>query len=214
MKLDENRVRGRRERLGLTLAMLARKAGTSKNTILSAEHGVDIRPTTARKIAEALEVEIDHLLGETGSPLAEAPPLAEQPPLNGFLAEEWREAEERAVASMTALTEEGERLEKELKEVVEGIPTGGFLQFFAAHDLARLLYEEWSSNRQVSAELRDAKERLDAVGNRMDPLIHQLIRPGSAAAARERDRFASLQALHNQQEAERQAERDRKDETA
>jgi len=72
--------------------MLAGKAGTSKNTILSAEHGGDIRPTTARKIAEALDVEIDDLLGETESPLAEAAPSAEQPPLNGFLAEERREA--------------------------------------------------------------------------------------------------------------------------
>jgi transcriptional regulator with XRE-family HTH domain len=70
VKLDENRVRGRRERLGLTLAMLAQKAGTSKNTLLSAEHGGDIRPTTASKIAEALDVEIGDLLGEPTYPKA------------------------------------------------------------------------------------------------------------------------------------------------
>ena len=214
MKLDEYRVRGRRERLGLTLAMLAQKAGTSKNTILSAEHGGDIRPTTARKIAEALDVEIDALLGETASPLAEAPPSAEQPPLNGFLAEEWRKEEELAAASITALAEEGERLEEDLKEVVEGIPTGGFLQFFAAHNLARLLYEEWSRNRQASTELSDAKERLDAVGKRMDPLIRQLIHPGSGAAASERNMFASMRDARNRQENERLDERIRENKTA
>jgi transcriptional regulator with XRE-family HTH domain len=88
LKLDEDRVRGKRERLGLTVAMLAQKAGTSKNTVLSAEHGRDIRPTTARKIAEALDVEIDDLLGEPESPLAEALPSA-QLTFNGVLAEEW-----------------------------------------------------------------------------------------------------------------------------
>jgi hypothetical protein len=89
-------------------------------------------------------------------------------------------------------------------------------QFFAAHDLARLFYGEWSRNRQVSAELRDAKERLDAVGKRMDPLIRQLMHPGSATAARERNLFAIVRAEWKRQEneAERQAERDRKDETA
>jgi len=195
--------------------MVARKAGTSKNTILSAEHGGDIRPTTARKLAEALDVEIDDLLGETESPLAEAPP-AEQPPLNGFLAEERREEEEVAVASITALAEAGERLQEELKEVVGGIPASALYQFFAAHNLARLIYGEWSRNGQVSAGLRDAKERIDAVGKRMDPLLNQLMHPGSATAARERDTFASLRALRNRQEAEgeRQAERGRKDETA
>jgi len=75
LRLDEDTVRGTRERLGLTLAMVAQRAGTSKNTAMSAEHGADIRPTTARKIAEALGVEIVDLLGESDSPKkAAAPP--------------------------------------------------------------------------------------------------------------------------------------------
>ena len=73
MRLDEDTVRGTRERLGLTLAMVARRAGTSKNTVMSAEHGADIRPTTARKIAEALGVDITDLLGESNSPKESAP---------------------------------------------------------------------------------------------------------------------------------------------
>jgi transcriptional regulator with XRE-family HTH domain len=74
LRLDEDTVRGTRERLGLTLAMVAQRAGTSKNTVMSAEHGADIRPTTARKIAEALGVEIVDLLGASDSPKAVASP--------------------------------------------------------------------------------------------------------------------------------------------
>ncbi len=83
MKLDEHKVRGTRERRGLTLAMVAQRAGTSKNTVLSAEHGADIRPTTARKIAEALNVEIDDLLLEQAHPLGQAPPSNQPPLFNG-----------------------------------------------------------------------------------------------------------------------------------
>jgi DNA-binding XRE family transcriptional regulator len=87
LKLDEDRVRGTRERLGLTLAMVAQRAGTSKNTVLSAEHGADIRPTTARKIADALHVEIEDLLGEQTHPLAEALPSQDRLFPNGGLEE-------------------------------------------------------------------------------------------------------------------------------
>lgn len=215
MKLDEYRVRGRRERLGLTLAMLARKAGTSKNTILSAEHGADIRPTTARKIAEALDVEIADLLGEAESPLGEAPPSQEKLFNNGVLEEEERREDEGlAVALITAVAEDGERLEEDLKEAVGEIPLGALYQFNITHSLARLLYEECSRNRQVSAEFRNAKERLDAVGKQMEPLIRQLIEPGATVAG-SRERFASVRAGWKRQEAERQdRDRIRNNETA
>jgi DNA-binding XRE family transcriptional regulator len=108
LKLDEDRVRGTRERLGLTLAMVAQRAGTSKNTVLSAEHGADIRPTTARKIADALHVEIEDLLGEQTHPLAEAPPS--QDPLfhNGGLEERGHltTAEENAIETLDTVCDE------------------------------------------------------------------------------------------------------------
>jgi DNA-binding XRE family transcriptional regulator len=93
LKLDEHKVRGTRERRGLTLAMVAQRAGTSKNTVLSAEHGADIRPTTARKIAEALNVEIDDLLLEQAHPLGQAPPSNQPPLFNG-------EQERRAIEAL------------------------------------------------------------------------------------------------------------------
>src|SRR4051794_26308141 len=83
--------------------MLARKVGMSKNTILSAEHGGDIRPTTARKIAEALDVEIGDLLGEADSPLAEAPPAQDKLFDNGGLVGQRRYSESGLEANKRAL---------------------------------------------------------------------------------------------------------------
>jgi transcriptional regulator with XRE-family HTH domain len=100
LKLDQDRVRGTRERLGLTLAMVAQRAGTSKNTVLSAEHGADIRPTTARKIAAALGVEIVELLPEeTESPLGQAAPSV-QLTINGVLAEERRRPKDSQIKAL------------------------------------------------------------------------------------------------------------------
>ncbi len=49
--------------------MVGEKAGTSKNSVLRAEHEGEIRPLTARKIAEALGVEVaDLLLEEVETP--------------------------------------------------------------------------------------------------------------------------------------------------
>ena len=100
MKLDEDKVRASRERQGLTVALLAQRARTSKNTILSAEHGGDIRPTTARKIAAALGVVISDLLPEDAdSPLGGRPPSV-QLTLNGVLAEERRRPTESELKAL------------------------------------------------------------------------------------------------------------------
>jgi transcriptional regulator with XRE-family HTH domain len=208
-------LRNIRLRGGLSQADLSAITGVAEFTISEIEAGKRTpRPSTLRKLAQGLGVEVSDFYEGADSPLAEAPPSPEQPPLNGFLAEERREAEERALASMTALAEDGERLVENLKAVGENIPASDAFRFIVAENLARLFYEEWSLNRQASAELRDAKGRLDDVGQRIDSLLHQLIRPGSTAAARERNLFASLRAEHHRQETERQAERVRKDETA
>ncbi|MDP8951331.1 MAG: hypothetical protein M3N18_03660 [Actinomycetota bacterium] len=55
--------------------MVGEKAGTSKNSVLRAEHEGEIRPLTARKIAEALGVEVaDLLLEEVESPTPKGQP--------------------------------------------------------------------------------------------------------------------------------------------
>ena len=50
------KTRQRRERLALSQAELAEKAGVSRVTITRVERGEDTFPATARKIAQALDV--------------------------------------------------------------------------------------------------------------------------------------------------------------
>jgi transcriptional regulator with XRE-family HTH domain len=62
MRLDDERVRWHRDRLGWTLDTLAEKAEVAKGTVLRAEHGEDVRPSSGRRIARALGVEISDLI--------------------------------------------------------------------------------------------------------------------------------------------------------
>jgi len=64
LRLDGNRVRHARYRLGYTLKMVGKEAGVAKNTAMRAEHGEEIRPGSARKIAGALGVEVADLITE------------------------------------------------------------------------------------------------------------------------------------------------------
>jgi transcriptional regulator with XRE-family HTH domain len=58
------KLKGQRERKALTQEELANKSGVAKNTILRIEKGGDAYPGTARKIAAALGVEPEELMGE------------------------------------------------------------------------------------------------------------------------------------------------------
>lgn len=74
MKLDRERVREGRERLALSMEDASAKARVSPHTWVRAEHGDEIRPSSARRIASALGVEPGQLLGESVlSGKAEAP---------------------------------------------------------------------------------------------------------------------------------------------
>jgi transcriptional regulator with XRE-family HTH domain len=82
MQLDHERVRWHRDRLGWTLDTLAEKAEVAKGTVLRAEHGEDVRPSSGRRIARALGTEISELIPDkprrveelAGKGKAEAPP--------------------------------------------------------------------------------------------------------------------------------------------
>jgi transcriptional regulator with XRE-family HTH domain len=56
------RLREWRETRGATQAMLSESSGISEHTISRIEHGAPLRPTTARKLADALGVEIADLM--------------------------------------------------------------------------------------------------------------------------------------------------------
>ncbi len=82
MRLDHERVHWHRDRLGWTLETLAEKAEVAKGTVLRAEHGEDVRPSSGRRIAQALGAELSDLIPDkpgrveelVGAGKAEAPP--------------------------------------------------------------------------------------------------------------------------------------------
>jgi transcriptional regulator with XRE-family HTH domain len=86
VKLDRDNLIRARERLGYSIETVAEEAGIAKNSVLRAEHGEDIRPLTARKIATALGVEVADLYAGANDPKGEAPPWLE-PSFNDVIEE-------------------------------------------------------------------------------------------------------------------------------
>jgi transcriptional regulator with XRE-family HTH domain len=81
-----------RLRRGLSQADLSAKTGVAEFTISQIEAGkrANPRPSTLRKLAQALDVEVADLYGSPEHPLAEAPPSQEKLFNNGILEEERR----------------------------------------------------------------------------------------------------------------------------
>ena len=77
------RLREWRESKGETQLTLSERSGVAEHTISRIEHGAELRPTTARKLADALDVEVADLMESPPAPLSslvsEAPPKAESP---------------------------------------------------------------------------------------------------------------------------------------
>ncbi len=81
-----------RLRRGLSQADLSAKTGVAEFTISEIEAGKrpNPRPSTLRKLAQGLSVEVADLYGEPDNPLGEAPAPTEQRSFNHLLEEEWR----------------------------------------------------------------------------------------------------------------------------
>jgi transcriptional regulator with XRE-family HTH domain len=62
VKLDADKVRWHRDRRGWTLETAAEYAEVALGTLLRAEHGEDIRPSSGRRIARAFGVDISELV--------------------------------------------------------------------------------------------------------------------------------------------------------
>jgi transcriptional regulator with XRE-family HTH domain len=77
-------LRGLRELHGLTQKELADVSGVSLRSVAGYEGGAHVRPNTARKLAQGLNVEVADLVGADSYPKASALPSPTQPPLNGF----------------------------------------------------------------------------------------------------------------------------------
>jgi transcriptional regulator with XRE-family HTH domain len=97
------RLREWRELQGWTQKDLAQESGVSARSIASYEAGGSARPGTARRLAEALNIEVADLvmLGK-----AQAPPSPEQPSLNGFEVEERRTPDAEVIAGYEHIVRE------------------------------------------------------------------------------------------------------------
>jgi transcriptional regulator with XRE-family HTH domain len=67
VKLDSESVLWARESRGYSIETTAEKAGMSHNSVMRAERGEEIRPSTARRLAEALGVEVSDLYPKAGA---------------------------------------------------------------------------------------------------------------------------------------------------
>jgi transcriptional regulator with XRE-family HTH domain len=73
LEVQLTRLKEWREAKGLMQKELAAAAGMSEFTVVRAERGDSLRPSTARKVAEALDITVADLLERPPVPLAEAP---------------------------------------------------------------------------------------------------------------------------------------------
>ena len=84
MKLDGTRVREERERLALSIENASAKAQVSAHTWVRAEHGEELRPSSVRRIAEALGAEPGQLMGGATAPKAPSRSPLEPSLFNGL----------------------------------------------------------------------------------------------------------------------------------
>ncbi|RRG17819.1 XRE family transcriptional regulator [Weissella viridescens] len=88
MSTFENIKRVANER-GLSLKQTALKAGLSENALYRYNQGVEPKYETVKKVADALGVSVDYLLGHTETPMTEHSAHPEQPvDLDQVLSEE------------------------------------------------------------------------------------------------------------------------------
>jgi transcriptional regulator with XRE-family HTH domain len=98
-----------RERRALTQEELAKQAGVSARSVAGYEAGAGARPGTVRKLAAALDISVEDLLGK-----AEAPPSSEPTLFNGMLEEERRGYESIAKVRAELLEESATLWEKQI----------------------------------------------------------------------------------------------------
>jgi len=192
MRLDHERVRWHRDRLGWTLDTLAEKAEVAKGTVLRAEHGEDVRPSSGRRIAKALGTEISELIpdkpervGELAAPLTKAPreagPKDEETPGTLIHAEVLKE-----IANLW-----DEQLSRRLYDetTLQKMYTAGFL-LAMNHEGSISEEDRESLTPNFLEQLEAAEERLVAVGSRIWETLEKTSRgytapPDELAAKRE-----------------------------
>jgi hypothetical protein len=123
--------------LGYGIETTAQAAGISKNSVLRAEHGEDIRPVTARKIARALNVEVADLLGAE-SPKGERRSSSEPTLFNGLEDERRKAAYDVALNAATHQAVHDRRSANRAL-ASEGIPQPAYFKDYENDAMTRLL---------------------------------------------------------------------------
>jgi len=179
-----------RERRALTLRELAEMSGVAADTINQIELGHrKARPSTLRKLAKALGVEVRELFEEPAlSGKAEAPPEQES--------SERREKTEAALATLAEhLAVRGEELVDDLA-TAEGFPLAKANEFALEEWALRALHDKEEPAIQRAPRVQEAMERLESVDRRLEPLSSQWFGPGELSPEQwdERHRFSGKRA--------------------
>jgi len=168
VKLDADKVRWHRDSRGWTLDTTAEKAEVALGTILRAEHGEDIRPSSGRRIARAFGVDVSELVpdkpGVLVHPLAEAPE-AGRPSIIDIASD--------AARRQVALEKQAMARARETAEM-EGLEKAQMIDMSPANEAMRRLREEYSlsgndAEALVDFALADARkdEELAALRSRL-----------------------------------------------
>jgi transcriptional regulator with XRE-family HTH domain len=204
LRLDGERVREGRERLALSIENVSAKARVSPHTWVRAEHGEEIRPSSVRRIAEALGVEPGQLMGELVLPgKAEAPSPPE-------VSEEERRAEDENRGEIEGWTRFVNEWAGDLEEWAYGFHKGTdpalldeseFLAFVGGMSAAAPAYRrarktvESLVNRHNDEDLAKAWRRLSraivdmatpAVEQRLDEILERGGLPDNVVALQRR----------------------------
>lgn len=98
MRLDPEKIRVARERLGLSLNAMAEAAEISETAAIRAAHGDEIRPMTARRLARGLQLEVEDLYSPKAQAALLSPKEAVRVERRGELGRWLEYAENRAAA--------------------------------------------------------------------------------------------------------------------
>ena len=147
------RLRDWREAMGETQVTLADKSGVAEHTISRIEHGASLRPTTARKLADALGLAVADLM--ESPPVLASAGKAEDPDTGSSVdsTEEIITFDDEAVRAAISAAKAGKLTTKEAAQAIADSVRGGPAD--ALEDAVELLLEQ--AEREHSEDREGAK---------------------------------------------------------
>jgi transcriptional regulator with XRE-family HTH domain len=147
------RLREWREAMGETQVTLADKSGVAEHTISRIEHGASLRPTTARKLADALGVAVADLM--ESPPVLASAGKADAPERGSSVdsTEEVITFDDEAVRAAISAAKTGKLTTKEAAQAIADSVRGGPAD--ALEDAVELLLEQ--AEREHSEDREGAK---------------------------------------------------------